>query len=547
MKNKKIIITIISIIVCLFIIGSSLAYFQNTFITQNNINSEEYNITYNYSYQAPDNWIPGTSEEISMTVKNESTIPIAIRASITEEWTSKNNNKLSNTLTNGEDTVLKQINNNWYKKGLYYYYNKQLLPNEETTSIIDYITYNSNTEIDLDCTTESNKTTCTNNDSYSGANYILNISFETIQYDIYEEAWNINSEEKSLYSEITKSKIYDDTKSLYVTNIYGINLNNKSSDLNGKGIYIKKDTVKTDYPIYYYRGNVNNNNVVLNNICFKIVRTTNTGGIKLIYNGLYKNNSCNNEGENTTIGLSSYNNKANSDNTNIGYMFGIKNATSYESAHQNTNESNIKELIDNWYQQNLLDKTSLLEDTIYCNDRRIDKTLGNNLITLPDSTTIYTILGYAKNPTIYQGTSRLGNNTINKNINLSCETNDSFTVSTTFGNGNLKYPTGTITLDELTMAGAISQTSLENEPATNTDFYLYSGISYWTMTPAHVSGTTPDVYISRLSNKGFTQTALANDNQTYVRPMITLNNNVTYKNGDGTINNPYIINTLSNS
>ena len=147
MKNKKIIITIISIIVCLVIIGSSLAYFQNTFITQNNINSEEYNITYNYSYQAPDNWIPGTSEEISMTVKNESTIPIAIRASITEEWTSKNNNKLSNTLTNGEDTVLKQINNNWYKKGLYYYYNKQLLPNEETTSIIDYITYNSNTEI----------------------------------------------------------------------------------------------------------------------------------------------------------------------------------------------------------------------------------------------------------------------------------------------------------------------------------------------------------------------------------------------------------------
>ena len=38
-------------------------------------------------------------------------------------------------------------------------------------------------------------------------------------------------------------------------------------------------------PIYYYRGNVTNNNVLFADLCWKIVRTTSTGGVKLIYNG----------------------------------------------------------------------------------------------------------------------------------------------------------------------------------------------------------------------------------------------------------------------
>ena len=33
--------------------------------------------------------------------------------------------------------------------------------------------------------------------------------------------------------------------------------------------------------------------------------------------------------------------------------------------------SNIKELIDNWYQENLNSFSNFIEDTIYCNDRSI--------------------------------------------------------------------------------------------------------------------------------------------------------------------------------
>lgn len=38
-------------------------------------------------------------------------------------------------------------------------------------------------------------------------------------------------------------------------------------------------------PIYYYRGAVDNNNVIFGGYCWQIVRTTDTGGIKMIYNG----------------------------------------------------------------------------------------------------------------------------------------------------------------------------------------------------------------------------------------------------------------------
>ena len=54
-----------------------------------------------------------------------------------------------------------------------------------------------------------------------------------------------------------------------------------------KGVYLRAGTqnVTGSYPVYYYRGNVNNNNVIFNNLCWKAIRTTETGGVKLLYNG----------------------------------------------------------------------------------------------------------------------------------------------------------------------------------------------------------------------------------------------------------------------
>ena len=65
-----------------------------------------------------------------------------------------------------------------------------------------------------------------------------------------------------------------------------INFNYNSSDTNGKGIYLLKGTESDQYPIYYYRGDIHNNNVVFGGFCWLIIRTTDTGGTKIIYNGL---------------------------------------------------------------------------------------------------------------------------------------------------------------------------------------------------------------------------------------------------------------------
>ncbi len=57
--------------------------------------------------------------------------------------------------------------------------------------------------------------------------------------------------------------------------------------LNGEGtngVYTRSGTETNSNPIFYYRGEVDNN-VLFNNKCWKAVRTTYTGGVKLIYNG----------------------------------------------------------------------------------------------------------------------------------------------------------------------------------------------------------------------------------------------------------------------
>ena len=62
------------------------------------------------------------------------------------------------------------------------------------------------------------------------------------------------------------------------------------------GVYLHHETVNEEYPVYYYRGNVDNN-AIYANYCWKIVRSTKNGGIKLVYNGEVKNNTCVSEHE----------------------------------------------------------------------------------------------------------------------------------------------------------------------------------------------------------------------------------------------------------
>lgn len=129
----------------------------------------------------------------------------------------------------------------------------------------------------------------------------------------------------TLYEVVTQGAVPDNEASEYVTSTSGISIYSPSSDTNGKGLYIRKDTIDNEKPIYYFRGNVGNNNVIFGGFCWKIIRTTDTGGIKLIYNGTPVDGQCTATGTDTTIGTSAFNEFAVGSYgslANAGYMFG---------------------------------------------------------------------------------------------------------------------------------------------------------------------------------------------------------------------------------
>ena len=96
--------------------------------------------------------------------------------------------------------------------------------------------------------------------------------------------------------------------------------NRYNQDKTYLGLYNGEGADTYANPVYYYKGNVQNNNVLFAGFCWKIVRTTETGGVKIVYNGVQKNGSCNNTGTDSQIGTSKFNEKYNSP-AYVGYMF----------------------------------------------------------------------------------------------------------------------------------------------------------------------------------------------------------------------------------
>ena len=109
-----------------------------------------------------------------------------------------------------------------------------------------------------------------------------------------------------------QSDSLEDDDRLYYMMLKGFNDGNVDIDkYSGSG----SENLSTD--IFYYHGNTENNNLFFANKCWKIVRTTETGGIKLLYNGLKSNdNGC--DGSNSIIGTG-YNSNSKTPGV-IGYM-----------------------------------------------------------------------------------------------------------------------------------------------------------------------------------------------------------------------------------
>ena len=305
------------------------------------------------------------------------------------------------------------------------------------------------------------------------------------------------------------------------------------------GIYTTTAT-EGNVPVYYYRGDADkvNNNIIFNNMCWKIIRTTETGGVKLIYNGTSTDGKCEIQtGVLTRIGTSKFNEIEN-DNAYVGYMYGTAGSSTYAETHANTNESTIKKYIDNWYETNFDETmTSELEDTVFCNDR---STKAYDVNTIGPSMTSYGDLGYGKNKTLYGAAHRASYFSNSPSPSLIClNKTDKFTVNNKNGNGKLTYPVGLITLDEVVLAGFNTYYSDTNNYKEISN-YLYTNDNYWTFSPI---GMDADGYASvgYLNKTGY----ITRDdvrNVRGVRPVVSLKNDTLVNaDGDGTSTNPYVV------
>lgn len=321
----------------------------------------------------------------------------------------------------------------------------------------------------------------------------------------------------------------------------------KVSATTNEGINKTADDYGTSY---YYRGSADNNYVQFANMCWRIVRVTGNGAIKLV---LQNNNSTdctassNKEqflklkSENTPLKLKkdfsgsadtvalmykrggiiksplAYNdnftllsNKINSDDTIAIPEPSITEESNYSEIFANTTKSNLLNKLESWYSEKLSNYTDYLEDVIWCNDKSYNTSTKNfGAYTRFNSHT----------PSLVCPNDSLGGNL------------SKYTVSdTTKGNGALTYKIGLLTADELMFAGASS--------STNTSFYLYvnSNDAWWTLSPSRYSG---DYYVT------FTYQDKIYSLDTpypsaYLRPAIAIKSTAIVG-GTGTKTNPYVI------
>ncbi len=191
-NNKKMKLMIVSGISLLTVIGGTLAYFSTTDNIENIFLSGKYQNEIIEKFTSPTNWTPGTTTEKEVTVKNNGNVDMAVRASITESWTSATGYNLSLKDDDNNTAAIIHFNDGWEKAsdGYYYYGSKSNLTKLEegatTTPFISAVTFNENIKASLTKEVSNNGHTITytsDGNGYDNAEYRLTIKIDTIQYD----------------------------------------------------------------------------------------------------------------------------------------------------------------------------------------------------------------------------------------------------------------------------------------------------------------------------------------------------------------------------
>ena len=205
---------------------------------------------------------------------------------------------------------------------------------------------------------------------------------------------------------------------------------------------------------YYFRGAVTNNYVEFANKCWRIVRVSGDGSVKLILhndNTAGVANPCDAANNNASAAFARYSgetyksvfNEKGDDNAYVGFKYGTPGSSTYEDTHANINNSTILTNLETWYTNNLKTYADTIADTVWCNDKTNVTDTTYNPWSYGENATG---LGYAKNITFYGATQRLVSSSNNAG-----GTGPSLKCNGELSKINLKV--GLITADELAYAG----------------------------------------------------------------------------------------------
>ena len=353
--------------------------------------------------------------------------------------------------------------------------------------------------------TEDDQSDNMNKTFSSNINVIASKGINSGEY-IYKEDTLLKEIISSLVSS-TESKEYNDGKDgVYYTN----------NSINGS-------------TVYFYRGsNKLDNNVLIGDLCYKILRTSEDNGIKLIYSGKYTNNECDNS---LVADKIAYNNQSNY-NAYVGYMYGNVSSDNYAAEHKNSNSSDIKKFLDVWYNTNVQPYEDLIDrKSIYCNNRTTKSFKYGGIL--------YNINGYSNYNTGYLLMNNYFIENDKNDITYDCSIQDRFSVDNDYGNNKLNYSIGLLTIEEAYYAGFVpnKNTKASNFKTLNTNNFLYTNSDYITMTPAYFNGQ--DAYNFVISKNRVIPGKVSNLYN--VRPVITVKRDSKVLSGKGSKKEPYVL------
>ena len=363
----------------------------------------------------------------------------------------------------------------------------------------------------------------------------------------------------------------------------------RTQDTSNSGVYEydaslfgASSDASNDYPIYYYRGILEptadqgsygsdgkattypNYVKLSNNTCWRILRTTGSGGVKLIYNGTYgatTSGSCANAQSNAQVITSTFNDSSASNGYTslayqnihaVGYTYNnsVTGSTSSTAASTvfgsnstysvNSSSSIMKKYLENtWYKNNMTSYTSKLESSAgYCNDRSL---YANSSYTtaLAESTTV--VPYGTSSMTVYRFGAFARNSNSAQKPSLTCPRNvvDLYTTSSASnGNKQLTYPVVLATADEMSFAGSGSSTA-SNGSSYNAKSFAGSGSVFWLLSPYYrdLYGDAVGYFLSSGGNLSVDYVLSSSG----VRPVISLTSGTTPESGSGTATDPWVV------